>query len=102
MEVSLQKIASGKQNGAIMASNMGSTPLEGEQVENIEIEAPYSVFNYGEKTFIVVMASLAALFSPLSASVYYPALNSLATDLKVSYTLITLTITSYLVRRTPC
>lgn len=32
-------------------------------------EPPYSVFSSGEKKFIVIMASLAALFSPLSANI---------------------------------
>ena len=64
-----------------------------------ELEPPFSVFSRGEKTFLVVMASLAALFSPLSANIYYPALNVLATDLNVSNSLINLTITSYLVRQ---
>ena len=60
-------------------------------------EPPFSIFGRREKTFIVIMASLAALFSPLSANIYYPALTVLAEDLNVSNTLINLTITSYLV-----
>ncbi len=64
-----------------------------------EPEPPFSIFSRGEKTFIIIMASLAALFSPLSANIYYPALTVLAEDLKTSNTLINLTITSYLVGR---
>ena len=60
-------------------------------------DQPHSVFSKSEKMFIVIMASLAALFSPLSANIYYPALNILASDLNVSNALINLTITSYLV-----
>lgn len=60
-------------------------------------EPPYSIFTIGQKRFIVVMASLAALFSPLSANIYYPDLTTLATDLHVSNSLINLTVTSYLV-----
>jgi len=63
-----------------------------------EPEPPFSIFSRSEKTFIVVVASLAALFSPLSANIYYPALNVLAKDLKVSNSLINLTVTSYLVK----
>lgn len=44
------------------------------------------------------MASLAALFSPLSANIYYPALNTLSEDLHESLSNINLTITTYLVR----
>ena len=90
-------MAPGIQNGAIMTDNIGMKPSTGKQVDDTEPEPPYSVFSPGEKKFIAVLASLAALFSPLSANIYYPALNSLATDLKVSSTLINLTITSYLV-----
>ena len=63
-----------------------------------EPEPPFSIFSRSEKTFIVVIASLAALFSPLSANIYYPALNVLAKDLNVSNSLINLTVTSYLVK----
>ena len=60
-------------------------------------EPPFSVFSVREKRFIVIMASLAALFSPLSANIYFPALNTLSADLHVSLTKINLTITTYLV-----
>lgn len=66
-----------------------------------EPEPPFSIFSRSEKTFIVIIASLAALFSPLSANIYYPALNILAKDLNVSNSLINLTITSYLVKEKP-
>ena len=62
-----------------------------------EPEPPFSIFSRSEKTFVIIMASLAALFSPLSANIYYPALTVLAKDLNVSDTLTNLTITSYLV-----
>lgn len=49
-----------------------------EQEEQQPPEPPFSIFTPGERRFIVVMASLAALFSPLSANIYYPALNTLS------------------------
>jgi hypothetical protein len=79
-------------------------------------EAPHSIFKGYQITFIVSLASLAALFSPLTvsflpdllcldvkltdtikANIYYPALNILAEDLHVSNTLINLSITTYMV-----
>ena len=66
-----------------------------------ELEPVFSIFSRGEKTLLVIMASLAALFSPLSANIYLPALNVLAKDLYVSNTLINLTVTSYLVGLDP-
>jgi hypothetical protein len=65
---------------------------------DVASEAPYSVLPHGEKAFVIVVGSFAALISPLSSSVYLPALNSLARDMNVSVSLINLTITTYLVR----
>jgi hypothetical protein len=64
-----------------------------------EPDAPFSIYSSREKKFIVFMASLAALLSPLSANIYYPALNILSDELSVSLTLINLTITTYLVSK---
>lgn len=57
----------------------------------------FSVFTPGQKKFIVFMASWAGFFSPVSANIYFPALNSLAAELHVSNTLINLTLTSYMI-----
>ena len=57
----------------------------------------HSVFTPNQKRFIVFMAAWAGFFSPLSGAIYFPALNSLARDLKVSNALINATLTSYMV-----
>jgi Ca2+/Na+ antiporter len=57
----------------------------------------HSVFGKHQKLFIVLMASLGGFFSPVSANIYFPSLNSLARDLNVSNTTINLTLTSYMV-----
>lgn len=57
----------------------------------------YCIHSVGKRKLIVVAASLAGLFSPLSASIYYPALPVIARDLQVSNTKINLSITTYLV-----
>lgn len=49
------------------------------------------------KIFTIILASFAAFISPVSASIYYPALNSLASDLNVTVSTINLTITVYMV-----
>ncbi|MCJ1479337.1 hypothetical protein MMC13_008022 [Lambiella insularis] len=59
--------------------------------------AAHSVFGKRQKQYIVFMASWAGFFSPLSANIYFPALNTLAADLKVSGELINLTLTSYMI-----
>lgn len=62
-----------------------------------EAEPPWSVFPSKEKAFVIIVGSFAGLISPLSSSIYLPALNSLAHDMDVSVSLINLTITTYLV-----
>jgi len=59
---------------------------------------PHSIYTRNQKKVIILVASIASFFSPMSANIYLPALNSIAKDLKVSNSLITLTVTSYLVR----
>ncbi|KAI0008490.1 putative MFS transporter [Xylariaceae sp. FL0662B] len=58
---------------------------------------PYSTFSESVKISTILTATFAAVISPFSSSIYYPALNSLADDLHVSVSLITLTITTYLI-----
>ena len=57
----------------------------------------YSVFNDRQRKFIVFMVACAGFFSPLSANIYFPALNALSRDLHVSNELINLTLTSYMI-----
>lgn len=57
----------------------------------------YSVFSDRQRKFIISMVACAGFFSTLSANIYFPALNALARDLKVSNGLINLTLTSYMV-----
>ncbi|GKZ28277.1 hypothetical protein AbraIFM66950_000089 [Aspergillus brasiliensis] len=68
------------------------TPLLAEQ----PAKKPYSVFTAGQKRLIILTAALASSFSPLSANIYYPALNSIASDLHVTSSQINLTITTYM------
>ena len=46
---------------------------------------------------IILAAALASSFSPFSANIYYPSLNSIAADLGVTSSQINLTITTYMV-----
>ena len=57
----------------------------------------HSVFSDHQRKFIVFMVACAGFFSPLSASIYFPALNALSRDLKVSNELINLSLTSYMI-----
>lgn len=60
---------------------------------------PYSVFTHGEKRLIIFCAGVCSFLSPISAQIYFPALNQISADLGVSYDLVNLTITTYLVSR---
>jgi hypothetical protein len=61
---------------------------------------PYSSFGPWEKRFIVFAATMGAFFSPFTAQIYFPALNTIAKDLNVSPSKINLTMTTYMVRLT--
>lgn len=70
----------------------------GADQDGIPPEPLYCILSEPAKISIILIASFAAIISPISGSIYFPALDSLAHDLDVSVSLITLTITAYLVR----
>ncbi|USP72758.1 hypothetical protein yc1106_00032 [Curvularia clavata] len=57
----------------------------------------FSIFTHGQKVGIVMAAAAAAFFSPLTASVYLPALPAIAKEFNVSYSAINLTVTTYMI-----
>lgn len=57
----------------------------------------YSTFTKRQKQYIVFLTAFGGLFSPLSANIYFPALNALSRDLNVSNELINLTLTTYMI-----
>lgn len=62
-----------------------------------DIEPPYSIFTSCEKWLIVTLASIAGLFSPLTAYIYLPAIPLIATAFNKTVELTNLTVTVYLV-----
>ncbi|KAF4450262.1 putative dityrosine transporter [Fusarium austroafricanum] len=71
-----------------------------EKQPNSEIEqpdSPYSSFSLWEKRCIVLAAASTALFSPMTAQIYFPALPAIAKDLGVSISQINLTVTTYMI-----
>ena len=60
-------------------------------------DRPYTYFRERDKLVIILTASFLALISPISASIYLPAINTISQDLHVSITLMNLTITTYMV-----
>ncbi|KAF8640674.1 hypothetical protein AX17_000331 [Amanita inopinata Kibby_2008] len=58
---------------------------------------PHSIYTRGEKWVIVCLAAFAGLFSPLTSSIYFPAIPTIAVAFHKSIELINLTITMYMV-----
>lgn len=61
------------------------------------VEPLYSSFTRAEKRLIVLAAALSSFFSPLTAQIYFPALNVVAKDFGVSTSQINLTVTTYMI-----
>lgn len=57
----------------------------------------HSVFPKRTRIFIIAMAAACGLVSPLSGNIYFPALNALSRDLKVSASLINVSLTTYMI-----
>ncbi|KAL7922322.1 major facilitator superfamily domain-containing protein [Trichoderma austrokoningii] len=78
---------------------------QGEPVLNDDVEQglepatgePYSVFSRRMKIWITFMATVASVVSPMTAHIYFPALDALAEQLNVSISLINFTLTSYMI-----
>ena len=72
---------------------------EQRDVERAASEQPpmHSVFSHRKRIFIVTMAGLGAFFSPVSTSIYFPALDALSQDLHVSSGLINLSLTTFMI-----
>lgn len=73
-------------------------PVSEEKPTEDTTEEAYSTFTVRQKRWIITMASIAGFFSPLSSSIYFPALSTIAKDLQVSDAKVNLTVTTYLVR----
>ncbi|KAL8785849.1 MAG: hypothetical protein Q9195_008473 [Heterodermia aff. obscurata] len=80
-----------------MAPTPQSNALDHEVGTSKPAEACYSTFSKKSKRGIVLLVALAGFFSPLSANIYFPALDYIASDLHVSLELMNLTITAYLI-----
>ena len=79
------------------ASEGGEVVEEAREDTPLLLGTPYTVFSQRQKLFIVLAATFASTFSPLSANIYYPALNAIGEELDISDSLLNLTITSYMV-----
>ena len=65
--------------------------------EHADRNVPYTVFQPAQKRVILVLVTVAGFFSPFSAFIYFPALDSIASALNVPIQLMNVTVTIYLV-----
>jgi hypothetical protein len=86
-----------KYEGAEKNAPVLTAPASGELQPALQQEQPHSIFSKRQCVANVYIASLAAFASPVSSSIYYPAMLTLAHDLNTSLTNINLTITTYVV-----
>ncbi len=86
-------------SGIVTASNDHHSPQapQYEAPQQTPQEARYSVFSNRKKRYVVLGASIGAVFSTLSAQTYLPALKVLSDDFHVSVSKINLTVTTYLI-----
>jgi hypothetical protein len=87
-----EKITQTTQGIEVTASHEATTSKSAEDKAK-----DYSSFTTWEKRFIVFTATIAALFSPFTAQIYFPALNTIAKDLHVTNSKVNLTVTTYMV-----
>ncbi|RPD67367.1 MFS general substrate transporter [Lentinus tigrinus ALCF2SS1-7] len=58
---------------------------------------PYSIYTTTERWFIVALTGFAAMFSPLTANIYFPAIPTISAVFHKSTELINLTVTVYMI-----
>jgi multidrug resistance protein len=75
----------------------GEPAVEKVDHSNVLASEDYSVFTVGQKRAIIFAGSFAAWFSPMTGSIYFPALDRIGEDLGVSDSAMSITVTTYLI-----
>lgn len=95
------KIQQGKRCDVLDTAATAERAKSGQDPEKQTISAgadtPYCILPERQKTFLMLLCSFAAMISPMSTSIYLPALNSVGSDLGVSTNQMNLSITVYMV-----
>lgn len=68
-----------------------------EALSRVSTGPPYSAFSPRTRIWITIMVTFASFISPMTANIYFPALNPIATDLGVSTSLVNLTLTTFMI-----
>lgn len=74
-----------------------STASSSDKATTEEPTSPFTVFSLGQKRWIIFLAALAGMFSPMSSFIFYPAITSIAKGLRVTIELVNLAITTYMI-----
>ena len=75
-----------------------TTPLDDPEALTQTQSTPlHTVFTRSQRTFIVIMITLASFFSPLSGQIYFPAIPDIAKEYHTTTGRINLTITTYMI-----
>lgn len=61
------------------------------------IDRPYTIFTGPQKAVLVLTATLGGMFSPFTANIYLPAIDSISVALGVTVSKVNLTITTYMI-----
>lgn len=72
-------------------------PIEKPDNSDVLAKEDYSIFTIGQKRGIIFAGSFASWFSPMTGSIYFPALDRIAADLNVTNSKINITVTTYLI-----
>ena len=75
----------------------GQPAIEQPDRSGVVAKEDYSVFTVGQKRSIIFAGSFAAWFSPMTGSIYFPALDQIGADLGVSDSAMSVTVTTYLI-----
>lgn len=77
--------------------NPGEANGDAESLERVPSGPAYSTFSKTTRRWVVTMVTISSFVSPMTANIYFPALNPIAADLGVSINLINLTLTTYMI-----
>lgn len=87
----------GRNEDVDLPSTSGEPATEKVDHSNFLASEDYSVFTVGQKRAIIFAGSFAAWFSPMTGSIYFPALGRIGEDLGVSNSAMSITVTTYLI-----
>ncbi|KAF4513444.1 hypothetical protein G6O67_000714 [Ophiocordyceps sinensis] len=79
------------------ASSAASAPAALQDAADDGDDEAYSALSRRTKIWVTTMVTISSVISPMTANVYYPALNAVADSLNVSVSLINLTLTTYMI-----